>query len=192
LLGKDAWNLWGQNDYWRPVFSLSLALDYSLWGLNPFGFHLTNIILHAINAVLLYSLGNKLQGRTCAVFASLLYALHPIQAHTVNVISTRGGSSCGSFCPAFRGGFLIEENKPFCTLDGASALVKRGIRCTTPSFHCRFDYSPKRKARPKASVGFCYFRSLLRDATVSRIFFFSSCTYLLLRCIHNSPYTARL
>jgi len=90
MLVKDAWNLWGPNDYWRPVFSLSLALDYSLWGLTPFGFHLTNIILHAINVGLLYSLGNKLQGRTCAVFASLLFALHPIHAHTVNVISTRG------------------------------------------------------------------------------------------------------
>ncbi len=113
LLGKDAWNLWGQNDYWRPVFSLSLALDYSLWGLNPFGFHLTNIILHAINAVLLYSLGNKLQGRTCAVFASLLYALHPIQAHTVNVISTRGDLLAALFALLSVGAFLSRRTNLF-------------------------------------------------------------------------------
>lgn len=71
------------------MFSISLALDYSLWGLNPLGFHLTNILLHAISTVLLYLLGRRLQNTTGAVFASLLFALHPIQAHAVNVIATR-------------------------------------------------------------------------------------------------------
>lgn len=88
MLGKDAWNIWDPGNYWRPVFSISLALDYSLWGLNPLGFHLTNILLHAINTVLLFSLGKKLQNTACAVFASLLFAVHPIQAHAVSVIST--------------------------------------------------------------------------------------------------------
>lgn len=90
LLMEDVWNVWERHNYWRPVLSLSLALDYSLWGLNPFGFHLTNILLHALNAVLLYSLGKRLQNTTCALFASLLFALHPIQTHAVNVISIRG------------------------------------------------------------------------------------------------------
>ncbi len=90
MLSKDSWNIWDPHNYWRPVFSISLALDYSLWGLNPFGFHLTNVLLHAINAALLFSLGKRLQNTTCAAFASLLFALHPIQAHAVNVISIRG------------------------------------------------------------------------------------------------------
>lgn len=89
MLSEDAWNVWERHNYWRPIFSISLALDYSLWGLNPLGFHLTNVLLHALNTVLLYSLSKKLLN-TGAVFASLLFALHPIQAHAVNVVSIRG------------------------------------------------------------------------------------------------------
>lgn len=97
MLSKDAWNISDPGNYWRPVFSISLALDYFLWGLNPVGFHLTNILLHALNAVLLYSLGRKLQNTTGAVFASLLFALHPIQAHAVNVISTMRADLLAAF-----------------------------------------------------------------------------------------------
>src|SRR3989304_8889856 len=34
--------------YYRPFFLLSLAVDYNLWGLNPLGYHITNLILHAL------------------------------------------------------------------------------------------------------------------------------------------------
>jgi len=90
MLTQDAWNIWDRHNYWRPVFSISLALDYSLWGLNPLGFHLTNILLHAANTTLLYLLGRRLQNSACALFAALFFGLHPIQVHAVNVISTRG------------------------------------------------------------------------------------------------------
>ncbi len=39
-------------DYWRPLSYLSHALDYAIWGLNPVGHHLTNIILHSANTFL--------------------------------------------------------------------------------------------------------------------------------------------
>jgi tetratricopeptide (TPR) repeat protein len=39
---------------WHPVTSLSYLLDYELWGLNPFGFHLTNILFHALNTALVF------------------------------------------------------------------------------------------------------------------------------------------
>lgn len=39
-------------NYWHPLAWLSLAIDYALWGLNPAGYHLTGIVLHAINTFL--------------------------------------------------------------------------------------------------------------------------------------------
>jgi len=39
---------------YRPVVTFTYFLDYAIYGLNPYGFHLTNLILHAINGVLLY------------------------------------------------------------------------------------------------------------------------------------------
>src|SRR5207248_7091353 len=39
---------------WHPLTWLSLMADATCWGTNPFGFHLTNVLLHAANVVLLY------------------------------------------------------------------------------------------------------------------------------------------
>ena len=39
---------------WHPLTWLSLALDYALWGLDAFGYHLTNIILHGLNTLLVF------------------------------------------------------------------------------------------------------------------------------------------
>ena len=89
MLSQDAWNVWERHNYWRPIFSISLALDYSLWGLNSLGFHLTNILLHAANTTLLYLLVTRLRNAQAGTMASLLFAIHPIQTHAVSVISVR-------------------------------------------------------------------------------------------------------
>ena len=49
--------------YYRPLQMLSYGLDYQLWGLDPFGFHLTNLALHALCAVLFYRLARTLMGQ---------------------------------------------------------------------------------------------------------------------------------
>jgi len=131
MLTKDAWNVWDHHNYWRPMFSISLALDYSLWGLNPFGFHLTNILIHAINTVLLYSLGKKLQNTTCAIFASLLFALHPIQAHAVNVISIRGDLLAAFFTLLSLQLFLSGRTIPFA-IALLLALLSKEISIVLP------------------------------------------------------------
>jgi hypothetical protein len=41
---------------YRPVVTLTYFIDYSIGELNPFGYHLTNLLLHAANAILLFSL----------------------------------------------------------------------------------------------------------------------------------------
>src|SRR5439155_205378 len=42
--------------HYQPLTWVTLGLDYTLWGMNPTGYHLTNILLHAANAVLVYRL----------------------------------------------------------------------------------------------------------------------------------------
>src|SRR5690348_2457466 len=41
----------------RPVVNLSYAIDYVFWGRNPFGYHLTNLLLHLLNIVMVYLIG---------------------------------------------------------------------------------------------------------------------------------------
>lgn len=40
--------------YYRPVTMLSFALEYVVWGLKPWGFHLTNVLLHTANSLLVF------------------------------------------------------------------------------------------------------------------------------------------
>ena len=71
---------------WHPLTWLSLELDYEIYGLEPWGFHLTNLLLHAANVLLLFWLLDHLTGRTwrSAVVAGLfaggvaaaIYAAH--------------------------------------------------------------------------------------------------------------------
>ena len=83
---------------YQPLSWLSYGLDYAAWGMNPFGYHLTSILLHAANAVLFYLLSLRLlaQGpaspadRLGALCAALLFSLHPLRVEAVAWISARG------------------------------------------------------------------------------------------------------
>jgi len=69
---------------YRPLMLLSLALDYRIWGLNPAGFHLTNLFLHALNVILVYFLALRVtRGGLWAPLAGLLFALHPVHSEAV-------------------------------------------------------------------------------------------------------------
>jgi tetratricopeptide (TPR) repeat protein len=75
---------------WHPLTWLSHMLDVQLYGMNPFGHHLTSVVLHLANSILLFLL---LQRLTSAVWPSAmvaaLFALHPIHVESVAWISER-------------------------------------------------------------------------------------------------------
>jgi len=75
---------------YRPVLSLTYFLDYHLWGNKPYGFHLTNILIHCINCLLVFQILSVIFGSSAlACFAALLFGLHPIQSEAVAVIAYR-------------------------------------------------------------------------------------------------------
>jgi len=91
---------------WHPLTIMSYALDYRLWGLDPFGYHLTNVVLHALNAFLagllalrLFSYGKKedLPAALTAVVTALLFGLHPLHVESVAWVSERKDVLCAFF-----------------------------------------------------------------------------------------------
>jgi protein O-mannosyl-transferase len=101
-------------NYYRPVLLLSFALDYQLWGMNSFGFNLVDILLHILNAwlifILLYGLieffSNKEAENThpalaharaplprgdffLAFLPALIFLIHPLNTETVDYVSDR-------------------------------------------------------------------------------------------------------
>lgn len=89
LFTHDYFQSSGEVTY-RPVVTLSYFIDYSIWRLNPFGFHLTNILLHAVNGVLVYILLSMInKDRAIPFVATILFVLHPVLTEAVNGISYR-------------------------------------------------------------------------------------------------------
>lgn len=81
------------SSYYRPLTNLSLALDYQIWELNTVGYHLTNTLLHALAAMLLYLVLRELKiGKFSSLIIGLIFALHPLQTQTVIYINSRGDS----------------------------------------------------------------------------------------------------
>lgn len=76
--------------YSRPIQILSYAIDYRIWKLNPFGYHLMNMILHILNAILIFVLFSELfKNKLCAFFGALLFGVHPVFTSAVTYISGR-------------------------------------------------------------------------------------------------------
>lgn len=74
-----------QGMFYRPVAALSYSFDYLIWGLDPFGYHLTDVCLHVSVALLVAALVWVLTDRDCiaAGAAGILFALHPIIIESV-------------------------------------------------------------------------------------------------------------
>ena len=69
---------------WHPLTWLSHELDSELFGLNPVGHHVVNVLLHAVNAVLLFLLLQSATGfRWRSLMVAALFALHPINVESV-------------------------------------------------------------------------------------------------------------
>ena len=85
-------------DYWRPLSWLSHMLDVELFGLAPGGHHVTSVLLHALNAVVLFFALRALTGRLWpAAFVAALFAWHPLHVESVAWIAERKDVLCALF-----------------------------------------------------------------------------------------------
>jgi tetratricopeptide (TPR) repeat protein len=84
--------------YYRPVLEVLYRLQYALFGFDPHGFHLVNVLMHIANAVLVYGLISViLKNRAFAFGAALIFLVHPVQTQAVACVSGISNLSCAFF-----------------------------------------------------------------------------------------------
>jgi len=83
---------------YRPVVTLSYFVDYAIWQLQPWGYHLTNLVIHTLNVYLVYfAVYHLFKNRITAFISCLLFSIHPIFSEAINAVSYREDLLSASF-----------------------------------------------------------------------------------------------
>jgi protein O-mannosyl-transferase len=144
----------------RPLVNVSYAVDRMLWDMQPFGFHLTNVILHALVVVLMYAFVRvalaDVRSRTTgtdpgtadrwwAFTAASLFAVHPLMSEAVGYVSGRSEVLCAVFflsallmarAALMRGGATWAAAALFWVL----ALLSKEVAIVFPAVVFAYDY----------------------------------------------------
>ncbi len=142
---------------YQPLSWASLALDYQLFGAQAWAFHLTSALIHAANAALFFLVARELLNKArpddkdgaltpAALFAALVFALHPLRVESVAWASERRDVLCGFF---YLSSVLlyIRGRAKAALFAFAAALLSKGMAVTLPLTLLALDYYPlKRKA----------------------------------------------
>jgi len=98
---------------YRPLEMMSLWIDQSLWWRNGFGFHLTQVLLHAVNGVLVLRLLLALGTATWPALAgAALFIVHPVQVESVAWLTCRADVLTGTFAVLAMLAFLRHQAHP--------------------------------------------------------------------------------
>ncbi len=79
------WTTFETTDYWPLTYTV-YWLEYRLFGQNPLGYHVVNVVLHSVNGFLLFILATQF-GLRWALFGALLFLLHPLHVQAVSWIA---------------------------------------------------------------------------------------------------------
>ena len=136
-------------EFWHPLTWLSLMFDYQLYGLNAGGYHLTNLILHVMSALLLFWLFNRMTGAIWrSAFVAALFALHPLHVESVAWIAERKDVLSAFFWMLTLCLYVYYTEKPvikrylLVLLSFACGLMSKSMVVTLPIVMIILDYWP--------------------------------------------------
>jgi tetratricopeptide (TPR) repeat protein len=147
---------------WHPLTWLSHMLDVQLFGLDPAGHHLVNVVLHAANAGLLLFVLNSLTGRLWpSALVAALFALHPLNVETVAWVAERKNVLCTFFtilALAAYGRYARRPGPGRYALVAAGmvlALLAKPMAVTLPLMLLLLDFWPLGRLRRATALRLC-------------------------------------
>jgi tetratricopeptide (TPR) repeat protein len=163
---------------WHPMTWISHMVDWSLYGKNPDGHHMTNVCLHAANAVLLFLLLLFMTGYLWrSAMVAFLFALHPAHVESVAWISERKDVLCAFFWFAALLAYAWYVRKPFwkrylcvaCCI--ACSLMSKPMAVTLPFTLLLLDYWPLRRITFSLETRAHWFSTLWKLCVEKWLFF---------------------
>ncbi len=157
LFSPNYFSFFSEYSY-RPVVTLSYFADWAVWGVGPGGYHLTNVMLHAVMVVLVFGLVSEVSGRGAGFLGAALFAVHPLVTETVNGISFREDLLAGIFYAA---AFVLyvrwrkRKRDWLFALAGVCyvlALLSKEMAATLPGVLLVYELAFRRGDRRKAAV----------------------------------------
>ncbi len=159
--------------HYVPLSWMSLGLDYELWGMDARGYHATNLLLHAANAVLVYYLARRLLAASlpglaasarqltyAAALAALLFAVHPLRVESVAWVTERRDVLSLLFCLGSVMAYLRSVDHPsqsrwhaLSLLAFVCALLSKGTSVTVPAVLLILNVHPLARLGTGGRVG---------------------------------------
>jgi tetratricopeptide (TPR) repeat protein len=141
---------------WHPLTWLSHMLDCQLYGLNPAGHHLTNILLHTATVIALFLVLRQLTGAFWrSAFVAAVFAIHPLRVESVAWVAERKDVLSGLFFMLTIGAYARYARLPWSAaryglvmLLFAMGLMCKPMLVTLPVVLLLLDYWPLRRAEP--------------------------------------------
>lgn len=134
---------------WHPLTTLSHMLDVTLFGLDPGPQHVVNVVLHAINSILVYLLAQSLlRHRAASLVVAWLFMAHPLRVESVAWIAERKDLLCGLFFLLTLLAYLRHREAPslrryaLVILCFVLALLSKPMAVTLPIVLLLLDYWP--------------------------------------------------
>jgi tetratricopeptide (TPR) repeat protein len=141
-----------KSGHWHPLTWLSLMLDYELYGLKPGGYHITNLIFHIANTILLFLIMNLMTHALWrSAFVAILFALHPLHVESVAWVTERKDVLSAFFGILTIGAYVFYAKRPGIVRYAvmlflfAFSLMSKSMLVTWPFVLLLLDYWPLKR-----------------------------------------------
>ena len=149
------WAFTSTEPYYHPLPRLLHVLDYQTWGSNPKAHHATSVVLHALNAGLVFgflwallgTVATLTTGERLAVVlgVALVFAIHPLQVETIAWMAVQTQLLCAAFGIGCLWAHITGANRWVVVALFVAALLSKPIAVSLPFVMLAMDYFPLRR-----------------------------------------------
>ena len=145
--------------HWHPLTWLSHILDCELFGLNPAGHHITSLLLHIANTLLLFWVFNRMTSAIWqSAFVAAIFAVHPLHVESVAWIAERKDVLSGLFWMLTLAAYVLYTERPtlwkylLMVLSFCLGLMAKSMLITLPFVLLLLDYWPLNRFKTKGQI----------------------------------------